>query len=58
MMAYIEAYDEGKSIIKIVDGAGRVVEKFEVDAIKVEMSAGWVKPAGSPVPFRFEVFRN
>jgi hypothetical protein len=58
MTAYIETYAEGKSIIKIEDADGKVVERFEVDAIRVEMPAGYIKPAGSVQSYRLELFRN
>lgn len=58
MTAYVEVYDEGKSIIKIEDAAGNVVERFEVDAIKVEIPAGYVRSGDSGKTVRRELFRN
>ena len=45
MKAYIEVYDGGKSVIKIEDDAGAVVDRYEVSEIRVEMSKSAIRPS-------------
>ena len=46
MTAYIEVYEGGRSIIKIEDASGAVVDRYEVSAIRVELSASAIRPSG------------
>jgi hypothetical protein len=58
MIAYIEIYDNGKSIIKIEDADGKIINRHEVDAIRLKMPVGYIRTAGSIKPVRLELFRN
>ena len=56
MIACVEINQQGSGTITIEDTDGNVVERFEVEKIRVEIPAGHIKPSAIVKPFRLVEF--
>ncbi|OPY02566.1 MAG: hypothetical protein A4E60_00975 [Syntrophorhabdus sp. PtaB.Bin047] len=58
MRAFVESYEDGKSIIKICGDDDEVLERFEVTALILESRAPVCFRTIPDVTIRFDITRN